>query len=99
MSKALFHSDYTAEAILLMLRKERFYGAELAAVTGCQPNFAGSLLGRFEAAGLVERLPPEDGLIRRYYRRLPSPVWDALQQIIEELLKEPPAQVTRLKPR
>jgi DNA-binding IscR family transcriptional regulator len=61
VSKALFHSEYTVEAMLLMLSQERFYGAQVAAATGCQPNFASSLLGRLEAAGLVEKLPAEAG--------------------------------------
>jgi DNA-binding MarR family transcriptional regulator len=99
VSKALFHSEYTVEAMLLMLKQDRFYGAQVAELTGCQPNFASSLLGRLEAAGLVEKLPTESGQLRRYYRRRPSGVWDALQTIIEELLKEPPTDVARLTPR
>lgn len=82
-----------------MLRRDRFYGAEIASVTDCQPNFASSMLNRLETAGLVERLPTEEGQVRRYYRRLPSPIWDALHQIIEELLKEPPAKIAQLTPR
>jgi len=99
VSKALFHSDYSVEAMLLILGRERFYGAEIASATGCQPNFASSLLSRLEAAGLVEKLPSEDGQLRRYYRRRPSPIWDALGQIVEELVKEPAAQVAQLTPR
>jgi hypothetical protein len=99
VSKALFHSEYTAEAILLMLGEDRFYGAQIAAATGCQPNFASSLLTRFESVGLLERLPPEEGQLRRYYRRRPSTMWDSLGTIIEDLLKEPPPQVAQLTPR
>jgi hypothetical protein len=99
VSKLLFHSEYTAEAILLMLTKDRFYGAQIAAATGCQANFAGSLLARFESAGLVEKLPQEEGQLRRYYRRRASTIWDSLGTIVEELLNEPPPEVARLTPR
>jgi len=99
VSKALFHSEYAAEAMLLMLREDRFYGAQVAAATGCQPAFASSLLARLETAGLIEKLPAKDGQLRRYYRRIPSATWDGIAMVIEDALNEPPAGVARLSPR
>jgi hypothetical protein len=68
-------------------------------MTGCQAAFASSLLVRLETVGLIEKLPPEDGQLRRYYRRVPSAMWEGIGLIIEEALKEPPAEIARLNPR
>jgi hypothetical protein len=99
VSKGLFHSEYALEAFLLILQEPRVYSAQVAGVTGCQPNFAGSLLRRLETGGLVEALPLEEGQRRHYFRRRPSPIWDPLLEMIGLLLQEPESEVTRLPKR
>ena len=96
ISKGLFRSEYALEAFLLILQSDRFYGAQIAEATGCQPNFAGTLIRRLEAAGLVEAVPPEDGQRRNYYLRRPSPIWDSLMAILSHLLEEPESEITQL---
>ena len=96
LSKALFQSEYALEACLLLAQEPRFYSAQLAEATGCQPSYAGPFLRRLEKAGLVQRLPQEDGQRRRYLQRCPSPIWDMLQHLAKDLLDQPDAAVTRL---
>jgi hypothetical protein len=87
------------EAFLLMLREKRFFSGQVARVTGCQPNFAGTLVRRLEAAGLVEALPREAGQRRHYYQRCPSAIWHAIETMIETALIEPQGEVTALPKR
>ncbi len=99
LSKALFHSDFALESFLLISREDRFYGGQLAEVSGCKPNYAGQFLRRLEGEGLVERLPQEPGQVRQYFRRVPSPIWDSLASMVEGLLDQPQSTVTRLPSR
>jgi hypothetical protein len=101
VSKALFQSIYALEVMLAIARDERFYQAEVAQAAGCQPNYAQQMIRRVEAASLIEPLPAEPGQIRRYYRRLPSPLWDFCEQMVDDLLARSlgRTQVTRLQPR
>lgn len=79
--------------------ERQLYGGRAAAMTGCQPNFAGAFLRRLQTGGLIEQLPVEAGQRRHYYRQLPSPIWDALSQIVDELLAVADSQVTKLPKR
>jgi len=100
VSKALFHSEYALEAFLLMAREPRFFKGQVANAAGCAPNFAASFLQRLEGEQLIERLPTEDGQRRHYFRKVNSPVWDALVQLADSLLQQPQeAQVSRLPQR
>ncbi len=96
MSKPVFGSKYALEAIAFMAQQERFFGGQVAAATGCQANQIGELLKRFERGGLIEPLPDEPGQLRKYYRRLPSPVWDCCTTLVVSALDEPESDVARL---
>jgi DNA-binding transcriptional regulator GbsR (MarR family) len=99
-SKALFHSAYALEAFLLIAQVERFYKAQVAEITGCQPSFASSFIKRLEDAALVEPVPAEEGQRRHYLRKAPSPLWGTMIQLTEALLSEEfqaSAQVTHLR--
>jgi predicted transcriptional regulator len=98
-SKALFHSDFALEAFVLIGQEAKFYGGQLAELTGCKANYASQFLRRLEEAGLIERLPTEPGQARRYFRRRPSPIWELSLSLAHELLEEPESTVTQLTPR
>jgi hypothetical protein len=100
LSTAAFKSQYALEALLLIADAERFYPGEIAAATGCQPNFAGAFVRRLADAGLVERLAADPGQLRHYYRKRPSPLWSAVVALVEGLLgDETAASVTRMPQR
>lgn len=88
LSRALFQSQYALEAYLLIASSERFYKAQLAEVTGCQPSYATSFLRRLESVQLVERLPTEEGQQRQYLRKAPSPIWDHLVSLADSVLED-----------
>lgn len=97
VSKALFHSEYALEAFLLMVQEPRFFKQQVANASGCAPNFAAAFLKRLEGERLIERISTEEGQRRHYFQKVPSPVWDALLQLAESLLRQPQeAQVARL---
>lgn len=102
LSKTLFQSEYALEAFLLIAGSQRFYKAQLAAITGCQPSYASSFLHRLQKDGLVEPAPAEEGQRRQYLKKAPSPIWETLIRLAEELLQEnavEDAQVTQLPKR
>lgn len=102
VSKTLFHSEYAVEAFLLIAESQRFYKAQFAELTGCQPSFASSFLQRLERERLVESAPSEEGQRRQYLQKAPSPIWEALVRLAEDLLSEDTAedaQVTQLPKR
>jgi hypothetical protein len=95
-SRAVFQSKYAFEGMLLIAQEDRFYPSQVAEMTGCEPNFAGTFIKRLATAGLVEPLDHQPGQNRKYYRRLPSPIWDFCLRWARELLSEPDAPITRL---
>ena len=95
-SKAVFGGAYVLEAVLVMSQHDRFYAGQLVALTGCEGSYATSLLRKFGEARLIEELSREDGQARKYYRRLPAPLWDFAIEWAVVLLEPPDADVARL---
>jgi DNA-binding MarR family transcriptional regulator len=94
-SKAVFNSQYALEALVVIAQEKRFYQGLIAKQTGCEPSYAGEFIKRLEAAHLVESLPKEPGQSRKYYRRLPSPIWQFCIDLAAHLLAEAPPGVAR----
>jgi hypothetical protein len=99
VSKALYGSDFVLEALLVMAQEPRFFGGQLAAMSGCEGSYASALLKRFAEVKLIETLPKEPGQSRKYYRTLPSPLWDASVSLAESLLAEPHQGISHLPSR
>jgi hypothetical protein len=99
VSKALYGSDFVLEALLVMAQEPRFFGGQLATLSGCEGSYASGLLKRFVEVRLIETLPKEPGQSRKYYRTLPSPLWEASVALAQSLLTEPHAGVSHLPSR
>jgi hypothetical protein len=98
-SKAVFKSRYALEAMVVMAQEDTFFQGQIAEQAGCEPSYAGELMKRFAAAGLIEALPKEPGQVRKYYRSLPSPLWESSQEFLAHLLSDGPPDVARLTDR
>jgi hypothetical protein len=98
VSKLFFRSEYALEAFALIAQNERFYNGELAQTTGCQPNFAGTLIERLEQGGLIAPTGREEGQSRLYFKKTDSPLWPLLLEIVRTTLDEPESEVTQLRP-
>jgi hypothetical protein len=98
VSKLLFRSEYALEAFALIAQQDRFYNGELAAKTGCQPNFASQLIKRLEEAQLIEPIEREEGQSRHYFKKAGSGLWPLLLEVVRVTLAEPEAEVTELRP-
>ncbi len=97
ISKALFHSEFALEAFLEIAQQPRFFKTQVAEAAGCQANYAAKFLKRLEDERLIERLPTEDGQRRHYYRKVDSPLWASLLDMVDSLLRqERSAEVTAL---
>lgn len=68
ISRALFGSAFVLEALVVMAKSDRFYGSQLAELTGCEGSFATGLLRKLAGVGLIEEVPREPGQARKYYR-------------------------------
>jgi hypothetical protein len=98
-SRAVFSGAYALEALAVIAQESRFYQGQIARTTGCEPSYAGDLMKRLEAVGLIEPLDRDPGQVRKYYRRLPSPLWQFCVDLIAHLLAEPSSGITRLADR
>ncbi len=98
-SKAIYKSHYALEAMVVMAQEDRFFQGQIAEQAGCEPSYAGELMKRLEAVGLIEALPKDPGQIRKYYKALPSPLWGASLQLLTHLLDDAPPDVARLPDR
>jgi hypothetical protein len=95
-SKGLYGSRFFFEAILLIAQVDRFYPTQIADTVGCKVNYATKIIERLHESHLVERLKAEDGQLRHYYRRRPSPLWDFSVDWAHHLLQAPDSGVARL---
>jgi len=98
-SKAVFKSQYALEVMLVIAQEDRFYQGQIAKDVGCEPSYVGEFLKHLAAVGLIESLPAEPGQMRKYYRRVPSPLWGSCLELATDLLPTAHPDVTRLTDR
>src|SRR3712207_4417519 len=96
VSRAVFGGAFVLEALVVMAREERFYGTELADLTGCEGSYAAGLLKRLSDAGLIEALPKEPGQARKYYRARDSALWDFVVTWLGELSPPDDGELKRI---
>lgn len=97
ISKAIFNSEYALEAMAFIAQAPQFYAKEVAEKTGCERNYAGTLIKQFAAAKTVERVETESGQPRKVYRRVADcPFWELGLAWLAYLLDEPESDIPRL---
>jgi hypothetical protein len=99
VSKGLFASKYVFEAMLVIAEKDQFYATQIADAVNCQVNYAGKVIDRLAEAGLVEPVERDEGQIRHYYRRVPSPWWEFIVTWAPLLVEPPASSVAHLPTR
>ena len=83
----------------MIAQEDRFYQGQIAKDVGCEPSYVGEFLKHLAAVGLIESLPTEPGQMRKYYSRVPSPLWGACLELATHLLPTVHPAVTRLTDR
>jgi hypothetical protein len=98
-SKALLGSQYALEATISMAQGERFYQGQVAKDAGCEPSYLSEFMKRLAAVGLIEMIDLDPGQLRKYYRRLPSPLWQFSVDLVDHLLNADASRVAQLSAR
>jgi hypothetical protein len=95
-SKALLGSLYALEATVSMAQQEKFYQGQIAKDAGCEPSYLSEFMKRLAAVGLIEPIDTDPGQVRKYHRRLPSPLWQFSIDLVDHLLGQQGSGVVRL---
>jgi hypothetical protein len=95
-SKAVFKSQYALEVMLVIAQEDRFYQSQIAQAVGCEASYVSEFLKHLAGVGLIESLTSEPGQIRKYYRRVDSPLWGSCVELAADLLPTVHPDVTRL---
>lgn len=82
-----------------MAQEETFFQGQVAKDAGCEPSYLSEFMKRLALVGLIEPLDKDPGQVRKYYRRLPSPLWELSADLLDHLLGEGGSGVTRLSDR
>lgn len=97
MSKAVFgHSNMLEVMTATADGDGRSYQAQLARLAGCEPNRVSACTKRLLGGNLLVAEEREEGQVRDYFRRIPSPLWAFAHDLLEVLVAAPNASVQAL---